>query len=409
MSRKFGPGLVLKPGREKSLLRYHPWIYSGAVAHVDSNADAGETVSVLNSKGVLLGYGAFSPISQIRCRMWFFADEKHQVTDYSNEQDLVNLISLRLQKAKETRELDVLLKNTNAYRLVHGESDQLPGLIVDIFGKTAVLQLLSSGVERYREEIVKKVVEMSGVTTVFERSDAEVRELEGLPIREGQIFGERLADRLVITENGIKYFVNYSGGQKTGFYLDQRENRLKLRGYAEGKEVLDCFSYSGGFSLNALAGKARSVTALDNSEEALSLLKENAVLNKFEVSKINLVQSDAFKQLRLFRDQGQQFDLIILDPPKFAPTRKQVQSAARGYKDINLLAMKLLRPGGILFTFSCSGGVDPALFQKIIAGAAVDAGVNLQIMDRMTQSSDHPVLTSFPEGEYLKGLICRKL
>jgi 23S rRNA (cytosine1962-C5)-methyltransferase len=339
--------------------------------------------------------------------VWAFSNDLKR--DSVTESDLVEIIRSRIDKAKGNRLKDKNLKNSNAYRLVHGESDLLPGLIVDVYGDVAVVQFLSSGIEKLKEKILELLLQTIEINLVYERSDAEVRALEGLPERSGILYGESPESQLTISENDLKFVVNYSGGHKTGFYLDQRDNRYKIRQYSENKEVLDCFCYSGGFSLNAMAGGASKVTSVDTSEEALATLKENIGLNNFSASNYELIQMDVFKQLRLFRDQGKEFDLIVLDPPKFAPTRKQVERAARGYKDINLMAMKLLRSGGILFTFSCSGGVDQDLFQKIIAGAALDAGGNLQIIERMSQASDHPVLSSFPEGEYLKGLICRKL
>jgi 23S rRNA (cytosine1962-C5)-methyltransferase len=401
------PRLLLKPGREKSILRRHPWIFSGAVERVDRDLEGGEIVDVFSSTGDFLAVGAYSPNSQIRCRVWAFSNDLNR--DSVTESDLVEIIRSRIDKAKGNRLKDKNLKNSNAYRLVHGESDLLPGLIVDVYGDVAVVQFLSSGIEKLKEKILELLLQTIEINLVYERSDAEVRALEGLPERSGILYGESSESQLTISENDLKFVVNYSGGHKTGFYLDQRDNRYKIRQYSENKEVLDCFCYSGGFSLNAMAGGASKVTSVDTSEEALATLKENIGLNNFSASNYELIQMDVFKQLRLFRDQGKEFDLIVLDPPKFAPTRKQVERAARGYKDINLMAMKLLRSGGILFTFSCSGGVDQDLFQKIIAGAALDAGGNLQIIERMSQASDHPVLSSFPEGEYLKGLICRKL
>jgi 23S rRNA (cytosine1962-C5)-methyltransferase len=401
------PRLLLKPGREKSILRRHPWIFSGAVERVDRDLEGGEIVDVFSSTGDFLAVGAYSPNSQIRCRVWAFSNDLKR--DSVTESDLVEIIRSRIDKAIGNRLKDKNLKNSNAYRLVHGESDLLPGLIVDVYGDVAVVQFLSSGVEKLKEKILELVLQTIEINLVYERSDAEVRALEGLPERSGILYGESSESQLTISENDLKFVVNYSGGHKTGFYLDQRDNRYKIRQYSENKEVLDCFCYSGGFSLNAMAGGASKVTSVDTSEEALATLKENIGLNNFSASNYELIQMDVFKQLRLFRDEGKEFDLIVLDPPKFAPTRKQVERAARGYKDINLMAMKLLRSGGILFTFSCSGGVDQDLFQKIIAGAALDAGGNLQIIERMSQASDHPVLSSFPEGEYLKGLICRKL
>jgi len=400
------PRLILKPGREKSVLRRHPWIFSGAIESVDDTLRPGETTAIYSNQMEFLGFGAFSPSSQIRCRVWSFANNSEELlTDHQ----LLQLIFRRIDQCGRLRREDILLNQSNAYRLVHAESDLIPGLIADVYHDVVVLQFLSRGVDRIKDEIANHISQVTKAALVFERSDAEVRNLEGLLEVEGPLLGEMATVPVAISENGLKYYVDFAGGHKTGFYLDQRENRAKVREYAEDKEVLDCFSYTGGFSLNALLGGAKQVTAVDISGEALTRLQENAELNGFSSEKLELIQADVFKQLRLFRDQGRQFDLIILDPPKFAPTRKQVERAARGYKDINLMAMKLLRPDGLLFTFSCSGGVDQALFQKIIAGAALDAGVDLQFIEKMTQASDHPVLSSFPEGDYLKGILCRKL
>ena len=400
------PRLILKSDREKSLLRRHPWIFSGAVKSVDEPIRPGETVAVYSHQMNFLGFGAYSPSSQIRCRMWLFSDDGD---DSLSDGQLLNIIFERIDDAYRLRRQDIQVDRSDAYRLVHAESDLIPGLIADVYHDVVVLQFLSQGVERFRNEIANHISDVTTASIVYERSDAEVRNLEGLNEREGLMLGDTTHAPVIITEHQLQYFVDYSGGHKTGFYLDQRENRLKVRQYANGKEVLDCFSYSGGFSLNALLGGAQKVTAVDNSADALARLQENARLNGFSSANLETIQADVFKQLRLFRDQDRQFDLIILDPPKFAPTRKQVQRAARGYKDINLMAIKLLKQNGLLFTFSCSGGVDQALFQKIIAGAALDAGVDLQFIEKMTQSSDHPVLSSFPEGDYLKGILCRKL
>ncbi|MEJ2513537.1 MAG: class I SAM-dependent rRNA methyltransferase, partial [Anaerolineales bacterium] len=312
------PRLLLKPGREKSILRRHPWIFSGAVERVDRDLEGGEIVDVFSSTGDFLAVGAYSPNSQIRCRVWAFSNDLKR--DSVTESDLVEIIRSRIDKAIGNRLKDKNLKNSNAYRLVHGETDLLPGLIVDVYGDVAVVQFLSSGVEKLKEKILELLLQTIEINLVYERSDAEVRALEGLPERSGILYGESSESQLTISENDLKFVVNYSGGHKTGFYLDQRDNRYKIRQYSENKEVLDCFCYSGGFSLNAMAGGASKVTSVDTSEEALATLKENIDLNNFSASNYELIQMDVFKQLRLFRDQGKEFDLIVLDPPKFAPT-----------------------------------------------------------------------------------------
>jgi 23S rRNA (cytosine1962-C5)-methyltransferase len=279
-------------------------------------------------------------------------------------------------------------------------------LIVDRYGDVLVLQSLTAGSETWKGTFVDLLLEETGLTTLFERSDAEVRGLEGLEPEVGFVRGSLPQLPVTIHEHNLLFNVNFAAGHKTGFYLDQRRNRLRVRELAEGKEVLDCFCYSGGFSINALSGGAKSVLSVDSSADALEILKDNVSLNQLPEDHLSTLEGDVFHVLRRFRDEGRSFDMIILDPPKFAPTAAQAEKAARGYKDINLLALKLLRPGGLLVTFSCSGGVDAGLFQKIIAGAALDAGIEAQIVEHLSQAVDHPVALNFPEGYYLKGLIC---
>ena len=287
---------------------------------------------------------------------------------------------------------------------------------MDRYGDVLVLQSLTTGSEFWKETIADILLEETGLSVIFERSDADVRELEGLPPKVGLLRGSSLHSPLTITEHGLKFTVNLAEGHKTGFYLDQRANRLKVRELAKDRDVLDCFCYTGGFTVNALAGGAKSVVSVDASASALALGRENASLNGQQAERAALsvskgqewIEGDVFQLLRKFRDEGRSFDMIILDPPKFAPTSAQAEKAARGYKDINLLAFKLLRAGGILVTFSCSGGVDAAFFQKIVASAALDAGVDAQIVEHLSQGADHPVALNFPEGTYLKGLVCVK-
>jgi 23S rRNA (cytosine1962-C5)-methyltransferase len=296
-------------------------------------------------------------------------------------------------------------RHTNAVRLVHGESDGLPGLVVDRYADVLVAQFLAAGVERWREPILDALLELSGASAIYERSDAETRKLEGLAARVGFARGDREAKRCPIIEYGLNFRVDVEEGQKTGFFLDQRENRQRVRSLAAGREVLDGFCYTGGFAINALAGGAKRVLAVESSKEAIEVARENLAANPLDAAKVEFAQADVFKQLRTLRDQGAAFDLVVLDPPKFAPTAAQAKNAARAYKDINLLAFKLLRPGGLLATFSCSGGVDAAHFQSIVAGAALDAGVEAKIIERFAAAADHPVALEFPEGDYLKGLL----
>jgi 23S rRNA (cytosine1962-C5)-methyltransferase len=296
-------------------------------------------------------------------------------------------------------------RHGNALRLVHGESDGLPGLVVDRYADVLVAQFLSAGAERWREGILDALKEISSCEAIFERSDAEVRKLEGLPQRVGFARGNRAASRCPIVEYGLNFRVDVEQGQKTGFFLDQRENRQRVRALASGREVLDGFSYTGGFAIAALAGGATRVTALESSAAALEVAKDNLAANPLDAARIEFVQADVFAQLRTLRDRGAKFGMVILDPPKFAPTAAQARNAARAYKDINLLALKLLAPGGLLATFSCSGGVPADLFQSIVAGAALDAGGEAQIIERFGAAADHPVALEFPEGDYLKGLL----
>ena len=388
--------LVLKPGREKSLLRRHPWIFSGAVHHVDGDPAPGETVDLLSSRGDFLARAAYSPHSQIRARVWTFE---------SGEQLDADFFRRRIRAAIQVRATLGLL-SSNACRLVYAESDGIPGLIVDRYDKVLVLQSLTAGTELWKETLADILLAETEVGTLYERSDADVRGLEGMQPRTGLLRGSIEPTSLTMTENNLMFKVNPGSGHKTGFYLDQRQNRLRVRHLSEGRDVLDCFCYSGGFALNALAGGAKSVVAVDSSPDALALGRENLQLNRMETESVEWREGDVFQVLRKFRDEGRSFDLVVLDPPKFAPTAAQAEKASRGYKDINLLAFKLLRPGGFLVTFSCSGGIDPALFQKIVASAALDAGAEAQIVGHLFQARDHPVALHFPESAYLKGLVC---
>jgi len=391
--------LHLKKGRDKSVKRRHPWVFSGAVEKVSGAPASGDTVEVADASGKVLALAAWSPRSQIRARAWTF-DPAHAV-DAAFFRD-------RIRRALAMREGLAAAKHTNAMRLVHGESDGLPGLVVDRYADVLVAQFLSTGAERWRDPILDALMELSGCAAIFERSDAEVRKLEGLEARAGFVRGNRAASRCPIIEYGLNFRVDVQQGQKTGFFLDQRENRQRVRALAAGRKVLDGFSYTGGFALAALAGGATHVTALESSVEALEVAKENLAANPLDASKVEWLKADVFQQLRTLRDENARFDLIVLDPPKFAPTAAQARNAARAYKDINLLAFKLLAPGGLLATFSCSGGVGAELFQSIVAGAALDAGAEGKIIERFGAAADHPVALEFPEGDYLKGLLVLK-
>ncbi|OGA72073.1 MAG: 23S rRNA methyltransferase [Betaproteobacteria bacterium RIFCSPLOWO2_12_FULL_65_14] len=391
--------LVLKKGREKSLRRRHPWLFSGAIDKTLGKPGPGDTVEIRDAAGKALAQAAYSPASQIRARVWTF-NPSEPVT--------VEFFRARIERALALREALPDRRHTNALRLVHGESDGLPGLIVDRYADVLVAQFLAAGVERWREPILDLLAELTACEAIFERSDAEVRVLEGLPPRTGFFRGNRNAARCPIVEYGLNFRVDVEQGQKTGFFLDQRENRQRVRNLAAGREVLDGFCYTGGFSIAALAGGATRVTAIESSAPALEVAHDNLAANPFDAARVEFVHGDVFSELRTLRDRGASFQMVILDPPKFAPTAAQARNAARAYKDINLLALKLLAPGGLLATFSCSGGVSAELFQSIVAGAALDAGAQAKIIERFGAAADHPVALEFPEGEYLKGLLVVK-
>lgn len=387
--------LILKPGREKSLRRRHPWIFSGAVAEIQGDPGSGDTTAVLSASGEFLAVAAYSPASKIVARVW----------DWSERPIDRAFFDAGIRRAAGQREALVKDTGSDAVRLVHGESDGLPGVVADRYGDTIVLQLNSAGAERWRDAIADALAALPGVERVWERSDADVRALEGLSAMVGPLRGDTEPTTVVAIEHGLRYGVDLRHGHKTGFYLDQRGNRMQLRTLARGRNVLDCFCYSGAFALNAVIGGAESVAAIDSSGAVLEQARVNTALNGLPA--MEWIEGDVFRLLRTFRDQGRHFDLIVLDPPKFAPTAAHADKAARAYKDINLLAFKLLAPAGLLMTFSCSGGVSSELFQKIVAGSALDAGVQAQIIRRLGPGSDHPVALNFPEGDYLKGLLCR--
>ena len=393
-----GPALVLAPGREKSSRLRHPWIFSGAVERVEGEPASGDTVTVVAADGTFLASAAYSPASQIRARVWSF----------DSQQTIDTAFFTGTVARAATARVALFDKDHTAGRILHGESDGLPGVIADRYDDVVVLQCLSAGAERWRDDIAAALKEVMGVHCVFERSDAEVRSLEGLPARIGTLNGV-LPDVVTIVEDGIVYRVDVVRGQKTGFYLDQRDNRRIVRGHAAGRRVLNAFCYTGGFSLAALAGGATSVLSIESSSDALDIARDNVARNaNLQSARARWHEADVFEELRRLRDSGAAFDMIVLDPPKFAPTAAHAERAARAYKDINLLAFKLLAPGGLLATFSCSGGISAELFQKIVAGAALDALADGQIIAHLTASGDHPVALNFPEGDYLKGLLIRK-
>ncbi|MGB5289420.1 MAG: class I SAM-dependent methyltransferase [Ignavibacteriaceae bacterium] len=389
--------VALKKSRDKLVERKHPWIFSGAIEKVEGNPSNGDTVQIFTSNKKLVGSGSFSPESQIRVRAWSFDPEEKIDGDFFRRKILLAL---------EVRKQIIDTSQTNAYRIINAESDGLPGLIVDKYSDFLVCQVLSAGAELFKETFIETLNNIFKPAGIFERSDVEVRIKESLQPIQGLLKGNVPDNLIEVRENGFKFLVDIKNGHKTGFYLDQRDNRELVSGFSRGKNVLNCFSYTGGFSVYALASGAEKVTQVEASASAIDLSLKNFELNNLNSSLVENINGDVFEVLRKFRDERKTFDLIILDPPKFTESASQIQKASRGYKDINLLALKLLNPGGILFTFSCSGHISPELFQKIVADAALDSGRDVKIIKQLTQSSDHPVATNFPEGLYLKGLVC---
>ncbi|HCG5510910.1 TPA: class I SAM-dependent methyltransferase [Vibrio parahaemolyticus] len=393
--------IYLVKGREKSVKRKHPWIFSRGISKVEGEPALGETVDVFTHDGKWLAKAAYSPESQIRARIW--SVEKEEI----NKAFFVK----RFQNAQLLREDVIERDGLTGYRLIAAESDGLPGVTIDRYQNFFVCQLLSAGAEYNKQAIVDALVECFPDCNVYERSDVAVRKKEGLKETTGVLHGEEPPKSVVIEENGVKISVDIVGGHKTGFYLDQRDSRQQAMKYVKDKEVLNCFSYTGGFGLYALKGGAKRVINADVSQPALDTAKYNAELNEFDISKKRAVflNADVFKLLREYRDQGTQFDVVIMDPPKFAESKAQLNGACRGYKDINMLAMQILKPGGTLLTYSCSGLMDQVLFQKIIADAAVDANRQVKFVERFEQAADHPTDTAYPEGFYLKGFACKVL
>ena len=383
----------LREGKERSLLRHHPWVFQGSIER--GKADAGETVRVESAEGKFLCWGAFSPSSMIRVRAWTF-DESERVDHAFFKRRIARALALRARLPIES----------DGVRLVHGEADGLPGLIVDRYGEVLSAQFLSAGMERWREALADILLTATGCTRLYERSDSGVRALEGLEPRAGWLRGDGLTE-LVIREHGWRLNLDVAEGHKTGFYLDQRDNRALFARWVRHfglQRVLNCYCYTGGFSVAALAGGAQQVVSVDSSAPALDKACANVALNGFDATRHEALDADVNAFLRQQLQAGASFDAIVLDPPKFAPTAAHAERAARAYKDINRLALKLLAPGGLLLTFSCSGGVGAELFHKIVAGAAADAGVDGAILQRLEGAPDHPTTLVFPEGEYLKGL-----
>lgn len=391
----------LREGKDRSLLRYHPWVFQGSIAK--GGADAGETVRVESHEGRFLAWGAFSPSSQIRVRAWSF-DEGERID--------ATFFGRRVQAAVSMRQR--LAPDSDGVRLIHGEADGLPGLVVDRYGDTVSAQFLATGVERWKGVIADVLLATTGCKRLYERSDASVRQLEGLEPVKGWLrcpAGDEARTAVTIREHDWQLSLDVAEGHKTGYYLDQRDNRAHFARLVRrfgSRSVLNCYSYTGGFSVAALAGGATEVISVDSSAPALARASAHVTANGFDAARHTTLDADVNATLRDFIQQDRSFDAIVLDPPKFASTAAQAERASRAYKDINRLALKLLAPGGLLLTFSCSGGVSADLFHKIVAGAGADAKVDGYLLQRLEAAADHPTTLTFPEGEYLKGLVILK-
>jgi len=390
--------VILKKGKEKAVLQRHPWVFSGAIERVKGIPENGDIVRLLNTKGEFMAYGFFNDRSRVALRLLEW-DENVAVDDAWFREKVRTAVAGRNNLLADG--------STNTCRLIFSESDYLPGLIVDKYDDHLAIQILTSGIEKVMPVIIDELQKLLKPESIFDKSDASSREHEGLQTNNTALTLNSPPENVEVKENGIIYNINIAEGQKSGFYCDQRDNRRILAHYTKGKKVLDCFSYTGGFTLNSLHNGAASVTSVDSSALAIETLKENITLNKLDAKKHIAIQSDVNKQLRVFKEQEEKFDIIVLDPPKYAPSRSALDRASRAYKDLNRLAMLLLNTGGLLATFSCSGAMDMETFKQVLAWAALDAGKQLQFIYQFCQPEDHPVRASFPEGEYLKGLLCR--
>ncbi|RYY32906.1 MAG: class I SAM-dependent rRNA methyltransferase [Sphingobacteriaceae bacterium] len=390
--------VILKKGKEKAVLQRHPWVFSGAIERVKGKPVNGDIVRLADAKGGFMAYGFYNDQSRVAVRLLEW-----------DEQAVIDEAWFRAKVATAVNARKDLLAdgNTNTCRLIFSEADYLPGLIVDKYGDHLAVQVLTSGIEKMMPVIIDELQNLLSPKSIFDKSDASSRGHEGLATENKLLAGAEPPEFVEVKENDILYGINIAEGQKSGFYCDQRDNRRILAQYVKGKKVLDCFSYTGGFTLNSLSHGAASVTSVDSSALAIETLNENIRLNNFDVEKHTAIKADVNSQLRRFKDDGEKFDVIVLDPPKYAPSRSALDRASRAYKDLNRIAMLLLNDGGLLATFSCSGAMDMETFKQVLAWAALDAGKQVQFIYQFCQPEDHPVRSSFPEGEYLKGLLCR--
>lgn len=391
--------VFLKKGKEKAVLQRHPWLFSGAIERVKGKPANGDIVRLLNDKGEFMAYGFYNDQSRVALRLLEW-NEGVEINDEWFRKKVAVAVASRG---------NILDDQTNTCRLIFSEADYLPGLIVDKYADYLAIQILTSGIERVMPVIIDELQKLLNPAGIFDKSDASSRAHEGLETTNTVLAGNHPPELVEVKENGVIYGINIAEGQKSGFYCDQRDNRHIVATHAKGKKLLDCFSYTGGFTLNALKSGAASVVSVDSSALAIETLKKNIELNKLDAHKHSAIQSDVNKQLRALREQGEKFDIIVLDPPKYAPSRSALDKAARAYKDLNRLGMLLLESGGLLATFSCSGAMDIDTFKQVLAWAALDAGKEVQFIYQFCQPEDHPVRASFPEGEYLKGLLCRIL
>jgi 23S rRNA (cytosine1962-C5)-methyltransferase len=398
--------VIIKTNRDKPIRQRHPWIFSGAIERIDPAVTDGDIADVVTLQGEFLARGYVNRKSQIVVRLLTW-DEAESIDAEFWARRLTQSTSRRFAHSIGSQGASQNLRE--ARRLINAESDGLPGLVVDQYGEWLVIQVLTLGIEQAKSQIADQLNELLKPRGIYERSDVKVRQKEGLERHTSLLSGVEPPDRIEIEQDGHRFLVDVRRGHKTGFYLDQRDNRRKIKAYCQDADVLNLFSYTGGFAAAALSAGAKSVTNVDSSADVLALAKENVRLNGFTVNDQDFVEADVFSELRKLRAMKRTFDVIIADPPKLAQSQSQIDRAARAYKDLNLVAMQLLKPGGYLITFSCSGSISTDLFQKIVFGAAIDAQRDMQIVERLSQSSDHPILLSFPESEYLKGLVCRAI